>query len=114
MSEHEQENTAQHETATAHASAFGGGWNHRVVRREYPHGEVGYSIHEAYYAPDGTVANITATAVEPYGESLDVLREEISIMIRACEKPVLDFDTLQEWLPSVVPSSEGTQEQEEG
>ena len=69
-------------------------WNHRVVRRTY-NSESNYGVYEAYYT-DGRVVSITMEPVTPQGESMDELREELAMMARACEHPVLDYDNIPE------------------
>lgn len=71
-------------------------WNHRVVRRVYPDAEVLYEIHEVYYNPDGTVDMMTVDGIDPIGEDLAGLRWTLEHMLRALEKPVLDYDTREE------------------
>jgi hypothetical protein len=76
-------------------------WNHRVVRRIYNPGqeseEVLYGIHEAYYGLEGeTKPAITNDPTEPLGETVEGLREELNRMLRALDKPVLDYETREE------------------
>ena len=79
-----------------------GHWNHRVVRRVYKvegfPDEVSYSIHEAFYGLKGGVdkPSITDNPVDPYGETLEELREELQLMLRALDAPVLDYKTEEE------------------
>jgi hypothetical protein len=87
-------------------------WNHRVVRHKIEENsilvnsgpndekpvEYWYGIHEAYYLT-GDVSgrpSITTNAIEPYGESPEELRKDLERMLRAFDKPVLDFDTRDE------------------
>jgi len=78
-------------------------WNHRVVRRTWRKGEVDeekeYAIHEAYYGrdDDGGIS-ITADHKAPYGETVEELRETLQRMLRALDRPVLDYDTREEIL----------------
>ena len=79
-------------------------WNHRVVRREYPEAaseedRVLYGIHEVYYDEAGVC---DATTVEPepvIGTSVDDLRWTLEHMLRALDKPVLDYETRKEITP---------------
>jgi hypothetical protein len=89
-----------------------GYWNHRVVRRTYDRGkssqEVLYSIHEAYYGIDGDInPAITVEPVAPCGESVEVLREDLRWMLRALDKPVLDYETREEIQSRLVPQADG-------
>ena len=72
-------------------------WNHRVVKRTYPapSNETFYQIHEAYYGVENKPA-ITEEPDYPLGESIEELREDLQRMLRALDKPVLDYDTREE------------------
>jgi hypothetical protein len=66
-------------------------WNYRIVRKE--EGQfMNYSIHEAYYNPDGSVKFLTAAPMDPWGETYDDLKETMHQMAEAFHKPVLDWD----------------------
>lgn len=69
-------------------------WNHRVVKRIYPEpsGETFYQIHEAYYGLEDKPL-ITTEPKALVGESIDELRETLQRMLRALDKPVLDYET---------------------
>jgi len=59
--------------------------------------EYWYGIHEAYYLT-GDVSgrpSITTNAIEPMGVP-EELRKDLERMLRAFDKPVLDFDTRDE------------------
>ena|SRR2546421_10836271 len=77
-------------------------WNHRVVRRVYHHGkqdEVVYSIHEAHYREEGKGSgpcDITMNPTDVSGESVDDLKWTLEHMLKALDKPVLDYDTREE------------------
>jgi CBS-domain-containing membrane protein len=64
-------------------------WNNRVVRRTYPH-EVVYAIHEVHYT-DYVPHSVTVDPVPVAGESVDQLRNTLERMLRALDKPVLDY-----------------------
>ena len=82
-----------------------GHWNHRVVKRVYPALTVGkirvpkeivYGIHETYYGLKGeALPSITLDAIETE-ESIPALRKTLQRMLRALDKPVLDYDTRKE------------------
>jgi len=65
-------------------------WNHRVLWVEDDSGGGIYRIHEVYYAEDGRIEGWTAGPVEPLGESLSELREEIRYFLTALRRPVLE------------------------
>ena len=61
-------------------------WDHRVIKDEYGQ----FVIHEVYYDIDGNIDGWTANPTKPCGdESLDDLKEDIKIYVKALEKPVL-------------------------
>jgi len=75
-------------------------WNHRVVRRVYRDEigglqEVAYQIHGAYYGLEDKPA-ITEEPDHPHGETLAELRKDLERMLRALDKPVLDYETREE------------------
>lgn len=78
-------------------------WNYRVVKKIVevktevgPKEYVEFAIHEAYYNPDGSLHSLTEDQIEPYGETLEELKDSYALMGHAFEKPVLDFDTGKE------------------
>ena len=70
-------------------------WNYRVVRLTYPLA-VCYEIHEAYYRGDGTCRALTRRPATAFGNSSEELRGDLQLMLRAFEKPALDYNTLEE------------------
>lgn len=79
-------------------------WNYRVVRiiHVHPDGtrESDYGIHEAFYTDDqSTPSSITVNQIAPYGETKGELRECLAMMLKALDKPVLDYDTRKEVEP---------------
>lgn len=82
------------ETITTHsvtASAFGGGWNHRVFRESSgePDDPHWFTVREVYYDADGNPSAYTSEAVSPGGYSTEELLAELEMFKRATEKPVL-------------------------
>jgi hypothetical protein len=55
-------------------------------------GETWYGIHEVYYDEDGKTEGWTMDPVNPQGETLDELKEELVSMVEATLEPVLDYD----------------------
>lgn len=72
-------------------------WNYRIIRRIDPAtGEIGYSIHEAYYNKAGEIYSITAEPVAPFGESSEELLADLENMLKdAKSQSVLDWDCLE-------------------
>ena len=76
-------------------------WNYRRVLRQYENGESEIAIHEAYYDSEGRVWAITTEpaqvcAILGESESEDPLRDVLIMMLKALDKPVLDFDGIPE------------------
>ena len=78
-----------------------GGWNHRVMKRTVitpaGHKETVYQIHEVYYKTkkSDTVVGFTTDGIAPCGDSLETLKKELQRMLDACEKPVLNYNSLE-------------------
>jgi hypothetical protein len=74
-------------------------WNHRVVRRVWHPGtdreETTYAIHEVFYGLSKKPIP-TADPIDVSGESVEELRETLQRMLRALDKPVLDYKTGKE------------------
>jgi hypothetical protein len=67
-------------------------WNHRVVRREYPSGEVMYQIHEVYYNQARKADSCTQEPVSLMAEDLEDLRWTLQKMLACIDRPTLDYD----------------------
>lgn len=70
-------------------------WNYRVCKTTYTgegFEEVNYEIHEAYYNKDGSIWAVTQNAVAAHAESVQELKEVLSKMAEALNKPVIDLD----------------------
>lgn len=73
-------------------------WNHRVVKSIVADEEV-FAIHEVYYETDddgvpGEIQGITEKATGPYASSVKELIVEISRMLDACKKEVINYDDI--------------------
>ena len=79
-------------------------WEYRVVKRTMKAGEhapgipaedeTWLSIHE-YFSPadwNGGKGSITVDGMEPQGDTLDELREDLEHMLAALDKPVLRWE----------------------
>lgn len=74
-------------------------WNHRVVKKKYTSAEGGREylhIHEVYYDENGKVYMATESGCDPTGEDISELLTDLSLMIRACALPILDYDEIPE------------------
>ncbi len=68
-------------------------WNHRVMRHvDKKNGGVYFAIHETYYGVEGESGDIwTEQPVAVIGESVDGLRQTLERMLKALDKPVLEY-----------------------
>lgn len=66
-------------------------WEYRVYKDHDPFGGDYYYIGEFYYNPTGT-----SEPVLPQGETVDELKDDMALMMRAFDKPVIDFKTGEE------------------
>lgn len=74
-------------------------WNYRIVRKTHEQesltnpGEkwVQFGIHEVYYT-DGEPSMTTVDAMEPHGETLEELLEDMKHFQLALDKPVLNYE----------------------
>ena len=66
-------------------------WNHRVIQKKVKRGfiEQYYEVHEVHYNADGDIVTMTESAVVPYGETIEELKESLGMMLKACEHPIL-------------------------
>lgn len=60
-------------------------WNYRVFREA----EGGYVIREVYYEDDGSIFACTQDAVNPFGETLEELAQDLKYLKQALKLPVL-------------------------
>jgi len=58
-------------------------------------GEWDYSIRETYYNEDGEITMHSNDARPAFGDSLEGIKETLTLMLRACEKEVVDLETLE-------------------
>ncbi|TAL43904.1 MAG: hypothetical protein EPN89_14955 [Methylovulum sp.] len=66
-------------------------WNYRVIRKQHETGEsVSFQIHEVYYDESGAIKGWTEKPVQPSGESIGELREDIGYFLTAFRKDVLE------------------------
>ncbi len=64
-------------------------WNHRIVQKKDPEGDLYCEVHEAHYNAKGDICAITENAVTALGETVEELETELQRMAAACKKPVL-------------------------
>lgn len=73
-------------------------WEFRVMKQKYHHpinneDMYYYGIHEVFYNKDNTDFSYTADAVDVGGDSLEDIRWVLEAMLKALDKPVLDYGT---------------------
>ena len=75
-------------------------WNYRIISHP-PYGVAGnkgtrtYQIHEVY-TDEGKIIGFTEKGIEPFGESIDELRQDFANMHAAFTKPVLRVEDLEQ------------------
>ena len=73
-------------------------WNYRIISHP-PYGLPGakgnrtYQIHEVY-SDESKIVGFSEKGIDPFGESIDELRQDFEHMKLAFEKPVLQFEDL--------------------
>jgi hypothetical protein len=69
-------------------------WNYRVIHRQFVTCEH-YAIYEVYYGDHGEIKSWTENPVEPCGETLEELREDLAHYQFALIEPVLEWEDLE-------------------
>jgi hypothetical protein len=64
-------------------------WNHRVMKKIFPNGEIEFSIREVYYNDDGTIYAHTEHPIAPTGETIKDLRKILEWMVKSLDNPIL-------------------------
>lgn len=65
-------------------------WNYRVIRKYHEESDSStYQIHEVHYNDENMIEGWTQSPVEPMGESLAELRNDIHYFLKAFQKPVM-------------------------
>ena len=63
-------------------------WNYRVVHRRCGDTDT-FTIHEVFYNGAGEITAMTEDPVEPMGESLQELKDDVELMLTALNHPVV-------------------------
>lgn len=67
-------------------------WDWRVVRHE-EEGRTWYGIHEVYFGKGGTVLTMTEDPIEPYGDTLEEIIQDLRDMLKVAETGlVVEYD----------------------
>ncbi|UXI66148.1 hypothetical protein [Tahibacter amnicola] len=61
-------------------------WEYRVMNRN---GDL--AIYEVYYGENGRVAGYSENPTNPRGETLEELRLDCELYVKALEKPILEY-----------------------
>jgi hypothetical protein len=67
-------------------------WNYRVMKRKNESGEYEFGIYEVYYDDEGKVNTMTTDSMTPVCPSEEALQHELTIMLEAFKKEILDYD----------------------
>ena len=68
-------------------------WNYRVMKHKLNESESFYGIHEVYYNRNGKPDGWSKDSITPERESPQELKEDLEMMIKAFDKPVLNYDS---------------------
>jgi len=66
-------------------------WKYRVMKRVFDCEEF-YGIYEVFYNKKGEIKSHSTEPVEPHGNTLEELKQDIEWMLEATKKEVLDYD----------------------
>ena len=70
-------------------------WNYRVVEEEFEN-EPYYYIKEVYYDKDGNPELLTEDPVQLDGESVKEIMDDLKLIMKAFQKPILNYDNKNE------------------
>jgi len=62
-------------------------WNYRVIIKNGT-----YAVHECFYNDKGYPVSISKDETWPIGESFAELKEDLKLMIKALERPILKYE----------------------
>lgn len=72
-------------------------WDYRVMKRKFERTEeIQYAIYEAYYNKNDEIISWSSEPLYIAGEDLKELKQDLALYIKAFEKPVLDYNELEE------------------
>ncbi len=69
-------------------------WDYRVVIKRDDSNNKNYGIHEVYYNEAGLTDYCTDTPCDPYGETLEELKENLIQMMGAFLEPIIEYDDI--------------------
>ena len=71
-------------------------WNYRVIRYVATEGGSDYyTIHEVYYTEEGVPYLVSEKPVTPFGDSVEELKSDLSMMRAALRRPPLDYTVFE-------------------
>jgi hypothetical protein len=71
-------------------------WNYRIVTFKENTGDRYFEIRKVYYDSKGKPETVSEEGSSIFGESVKELKEVNSMMMKAFEKPVIDYDNFPE------------------
>jgi hypothetical protein len=75
-------------------------WSYRVVKQvtKIPLGDtdISYGIHTVYIDENGDIVNISEKPSYVISDDMEGLKWNLESMILACDKPVIDYNTIEE------------------
>lgn len=74
-------------------------WDYRVIKNE-DENESWYQIHEVYYHKDGKIKCISKDPMNPFGNTMHELKQDMRYMRLACRRPYLKMKDLDEYFNS--------------
>lgn len=69
-------------------------WNHRVVKRTYPNGDVSFGIHEVFYDDNGNVTGCTEDPIGIVEDTKQDLYTTLNLLFDAFSKDVLIYEDI--------------------
>lgn len=66
-------------------------WNYRIVKREVSPNEFEFGVYEVFYDDDGNIMGHTENSLTPVVDSVEGLKYELEIMMRAFEFETVDY-----------------------
>src|SRR5438034_8281676 len=79
-------------------------WNYRVIGKLYKQIRI-YQIYECYYDTEGNIHSWSVDPMNPFGETIDELRQDLLMMRAAFCEPIINYEDL--------PGSKDTEEEDD-
>jgi hypothetical protein len=82
-------------------------WNYRVVKHKDKSDEEWYGIHEVYYDKKDKPDMISEDPIDARGMTLDELKSDLEMMLRAFDKPVVVYEDFLKEIMGEFPDCHG-------